>query len=88
MQRHEQSDLFIRDPLSDTISCALLSTGQEGSLVDYAVEDLLDGRLYLHLYLHLRACAIARLGARLRCAPHSVGGIALFGVSHYNACLL
>lgn len=83
MQRHEQPDLFICDPLSDAISCALLGAGQEGGLIDYTVEDLLDRRLYLWGCGCGCGCAIARLGARLRCAPHSVGGIALFRVSHY-----
>ena len=71
MQRYEEPNLSIPNPLSDTIARASLNAGHERAVVDDAVEYLPDG---LCGCLHMRLSAMLRDGTLAGAAAHLAGG--------------
>lgn len=60
MKRHEQTNVPIFDPLTDSVPRTLLHPGHEGGIVDYAVEDLARGLCRVGLGTLLRGRARVR----------------------------
>ena len=68
MQWNKEANGALRDPLADSVAGALLNAGDQGGVVDYAVEYLALGRF---------GCAhggsVGTGPGRVRAAAHGVG---------------
>jgi hypothetical protein len=73
VQWHAEADGALRHPLADAVTGALLDTGYQRRVIDYAVEDLAGRRLLLYGWAHAARASICprsrREGAHCFCFP-------------------